>query len=362
MLASAAGLLVLASITPLYGSVLIVGTMYGVQWTPDALRPLFPLQFCVGVIVFWWLCLRVIARTTLDRVSKQRRLLQRGAAVTAGAAAMIAARPPVLEEAGAAVYPCVLTWLALEVCKVHGTSLDTSLRLATVEQRRETWQLTKWSFLACVAGGTAAGILVILLRVLDIDAIPVLPGDRLISAAADQQDILGNHGPGFIVTTIFSVAIEDVVIVAATTALMTAARRPLWLIYTTVCVIEVVLHAYFGLAAIGFALFAAGRVWLFHRYRRLTPLIAGHAALDLLGPLHSLPPLYRVSSLLLVAALAWQLDKHITRSAEPPDGDTAPAHERSLNAEGTRSARAPERPTAGVAEADGPGPQRQASS
>ncbi|MDX2826264.1 hypothetical protein PV416_35655 [Streptomyces ipomoeae] len=362
---SAAGLLILACITPLYNAVLAAGAMYDVQWTPNAVRPLHQLQFYAAVIVFWWLCLRVIARTTLDRVPKRQRLLQRGAAVLAGAAAIIAAKPTtsLLEgQAGRAVYACVLAWLTLEVCKAHGTPLDTSPRLATTEQRRETWQLTGQAFMACVNGGAAAGILVIVLRFLDIDGIPVLPGDQMFSPGADQQNALGHSSLGFVLGAIFSVAIEDVVIVGATTALMTAARRPPWQIYTTVCVIEVLLHAYFGLAAIGFILFATGRVRLFLRHRLLIPLMAGHAALDLLGPLTALPWLYRIPCLLLLTAVAWRLDKHLTRSTEPPDGDEAAVHEPPLHAGETRSPLEAECRAAGAPEADDPEPERQGSS
>jgi hypothetical protein len=121
------------------------------------------------------------------------------------------------------------------------------------------------------------------------------------------------------------VAIEDVVIVAATTALLTAVRRPAWQVYTLVCVPEVLLHAYFGLPAIGMILFAAGRVWLYRQYGRLLPFMVAHFVFDVVGgsfQLLPIPFLYRpVLALPFGAAVIW-IGHRLAKAANPSCQET----------------------------------------
>lgn len=140
-------------------------------------------------------------------------------------------------------------------------------------------------------------------------------------------DNIGTLAIGLVST----VALEDVVIVAATIALLTAVRRPAWQIYTLVCVPEVLLHAYLGLPAIGMLVFAAGRVWLYRRYGRLLPFMAAHFTFDLVGGglmlMQGLPFWYRPALGLLFSLLVSWFESLLEKAAKParPDAQPQPA-------------------------------------
>ncbi|MEW2117675.1 hypothetical protein AB0945_21290 [Streptomyces sp. NPDC005474] len=309
--------------------------MYGLpwEWTTQGFYRMVWAQYGVAVIVLWWLSWLVMARTPLSQVTPARRLLQRGAAVLGGAAAVYATAPfpSVLARFfGQSVYACVLAWLALEVCRRHGVPLDLARPRTAVERLRD-WDITQWVFSTCVAGGCLTFLLVQLVHWTKID-VPVMPGGQMSSLGIDNPGIL-------VIGVVATVAIEDVVIVAATTALLTAVRRPAWQIYTLVCVPEVLLHAYFGLPAIGMILFAAGRVWLYRQYGRLMPFLIAHFVFDVVGgflQLSPVPLLYRpVLALPFGAAVVW-IGQRLTKAAHPscpethaqpvaPDGDS-PQH------------------------------------
>ncbi|MFD6435877.1 hypothetical protein [Streptomyces venezuelae] len=147
---------------------------------------------------------------------------------------------------------------------------------------------------------------------LDVAALPVTEGSQL--------DTIGvTSFLDFAVGLVVFVAIEDVVTVAATAALMTAAGRPLWQIYTTICVVEVGLHAYFGVPAIAMALFAAGRLHLYLRAVRVLPLVLGHVAFDLLGATFmSLPFVHRLVIAIPLGLVASVIAQRVQKAAAPP--------------------------------------------
>lgn len=314
-------LLIIVCFRPLVLGVLQVAEMYGVRWAPHDLRWVWRCQFTAGMVVFLWLSWLVIARTTLDRVSQRCRLAQRGAAVVCGAVAMYAAVPTsqlLQRQVALTVFSCTVAWLALEVCQAHGVSPLTRLP-ATAAERLRDWRIAHAAFLACVTGGGLCILLVVLLRRIDIDGVPVMRGSQL--------NVLGLDAfPAIVLAVVGTVAMEDVVIVAATTALLTAIRRPAWEIYTLISVIEILLHAYFGLPAIAIALYAIGRVWLYRRYQRLLPLVAGHAVLDLCAStVQSFSFLYRpLLAIALGAVLMWT-ERHLERSAPPAGQEPSPA-------------------------------------
>ncbi len=277
-LLQAGGLLVLGSITPLFNAVWQLGDLYDVPWPQRMSHYDTLIRVGVGVNVFFWLAWVVIARTTLDRVSPRKRMLHRCAAVGSGAIALCAADPDRgLGFVGTVATGVTFAWLALEVCRSHGITLEKTSREEDPGRRRaHTWLLGEKAFYACAAGGVLAYLGMQALRVLDVAALPVMEGDQLAT--------IGVTGVfDFVAKLVVVVAVEDVIIVAATAALMTAAGRPIWQIYTTVCVVEVTVHAYFGLPAIAMAIFAAGRLRLFLRYGRVLPLAIAHAVFDLLG-------------------------------------------------------------------------------
>jgi hypothetical protein len=310
-------LLLLACGLPLVAGALIFGSLYGLPstWPTQVGYMFFWAQFTVAAVVFGWLSWLVIARTPLSRVTPRQRLTQRGAAVLAGAAAMYGTAPfpsTFARLVGQTVLTCVLAWLALELCRAHGVSLRITLPRTPVERLRD-WEITRLVFLACFAGGAAAFLLLHLIRWTGID-VPVMKSGQMSTLGIDNIGILS-------ISTVSTVALEDVVIVAATTALLTAVRRPAWQIYTLVCVPEVLLHAYLGLPAIGMLLFAAGRVWLYRQYGRLLPFMAAHFAFDLVGGglmlIHGLPFYYRPVLALPFGVAAFGTATRLERAAKP---------------------------------------------
>jgi hypothetical protein len=277
--AKVVGLLLVACYLPLVIGTLDMTSRYGVHWAQDAIGWLRCGKLTAGIVVFFWLCWLVIARTTLDRVPPWQRLVQRGSAVVCGATALYAAFPGATvlgyPEGSSAVFGGAVAWLALEVCRAHGV-LPGPRHTATPAEALRNWRIGEAAFNATAVGAGTCFLLTQLLRWADIDGVPVMQGSQL--------EVIGVDGPAALALGVMAtVLLENVVVVVATTALLTAIRRPSWEIYTLVCGMDILLHSYFGLAAIGMALHAAGRVWLYRRYRRLTPLLASHAVLDLIG-------------------------------------------------------------------------------
>jgi len=321
------GLLLLACWFPLIVTALTSGHLYGLSLslsTPTRYAVIWT-QFTVAAVVFWWLCWLVFARTPLSRVTPRQRLLQRGAAVLAGAAGMYATAPfpiPLAQVVGNDVFGCALAWLALEVCRAHRVPLRVTLPRTAVERLRD-WEITQLVLTVCIAGGALSFLLLHLIRWTGA-GVPVMKGGQMATLGVDN---IGTLAIGLVST----VALEDVVIVAATTALLTAVRRPAWQIYTLVCVPEVLLHAYLGLPAIGMLVFAAGRVWLYRQYGRLLPFIAAHFTFDLVGGglmlMQALPFWYRPALGFLFSLLVSWFGTRLEKAAKParPDAQPQPA-------------------------------------
>ncbi|UIX34273.1 CPBP family intramembrane glutamic endopeptidase [Streptomyces sp. GQFP] len=331
------GLLLLGCYWSLARGVMAVGAMYGVQWSAQDVLRIGLGQVGASMVLFFWLMWMVIARTGLSpRVSNRSRLLQRSAAAACGIAAMYSAIPTsstLARFAGQMIFACVLVWLTVEVTRAHGVSLGGKLP-ATPAQRLRDWKIGWMAFVVCVVSGAAAALMDSLIRWAGIEGIPVMQGDQL--------SVLGIDSPGkFALALVRTVAIEDVVVVAATTALLTAARRPAWEVYTLASVIEVLMHAYTGLPAIMAVLFAVGRVWLYRRYRSLLPLMAAHAVFDVKGgdlPLLDLDYVYRLVLVLLVwAVFIWISHRLMTAAAteahSPPTSWLRPRQPRFLDLE-----------------------------
>ncbi|WP_405969109.1 hypothetical protein OG496_00860 [Streptomyces sp. NBC_00988] len=166
-------LLILSCGLPLISEALVSGSLYGLPstWPTRVGYMFFWAQFAVAAVVFGWLSWLVIARTPLSRVAPGQRLVQRGAAVFAGAAAMFGTAPfpsAFARLVGQTALPCGLAWLALELCRAHGVSLRITLPRTPVERLRD-WEITWLVFLACLAGGVASFLLLHLIRWTGID-------------------------------------------------------------------------------------------------------------------------------------------------------------------------------------------------
>ena len=318
------GLLLLACYFPLAVTAVTSGHLYGLSLslTTQTRYAVIYGQFSVATIVFWWLCWLVFTRTLLSRVTPRQRLLQRGAAVLAGAAGMYATAPfpiPLAQVVGHDVFGCVLAWLALEVCRTHRVSLRIALPRTAVE-RLHDWQITITVLYVCVGGGVLSFLLIHLIRWTGA-GVPVMKGGQMATLGVDN---FGTLAIGLVST----VALEDVLIVATTTALLTAVRRPAWQIYTLVCIPEVLLHAYLGLPAIGMLVFAAGRVWLYRQYGRLLPFMAAHFTFDLVGGglmlMQGLPFWYRPALGLLFNLVVSWAENRLKKAAKSARADAQP--------------------------------------
>ncbi|WP_405824379.1 hypothetical protein OG705_29585 [Streptomyces sp. NBC_00838] len=236
-------------------------------------------QLAMAVGVFFWLARLVIIRTP-RRMSTGRRWGLRLGATAVGIAAVAGAVPVdgVLPypRAGAVAYAGALVWLTLEVCLRHGiTPTRLGLRPVWPKARTEQKRAVKvggQALIAVLIAGWGSGILTLLMQNADLPLVP----------SVSQQDALGITSLGDAATSMFWVlVVEDLVLVGAVVALLSAARRPAWEMYAVTCVAVVVVHAYMGLPALLFLPYAWLRVRIYRRHGLLVPLIAAHFFYDL---------------------------------------------------------------------------------
>ncbi|MCA1223260.1 CPBP family intramembrane glutamic endopeptidase [Streptomyces sp. 8L] len=185
------------------------------------------------------------------------------------------------------VFYVAVGWLTVETCRYHGvgpTAMGLSVSLVQDPASRKT--AARLTLAGMVAGTALTNGLLWSLRLTGADSVlPVMAGSQ---AHTLQLTSLGS----VLLTPFGAVVMEDLVVVGATTALLTAARRPPWVIYLLITVIEVALHGYYGLPAIGMAIYAVLRTMAYRRTRQLLVLIGIHAAWDLAGGLVALVSQY----------------------------------------------------------------------
>ncbi|MFD6329284.1 hypothetical protein ACFWGI_06855 [Streptomyces niveus] len=260
---------------------MIVGLLDGAQIYGLTLDPAsetlivrtLKLSTAIGAAV--WLFLLVDDRLREAKVLPPRSSYQRMEAFTLSAALVVMALPglelPTVAEA--VVEAAALVWLTLEVCARHGIT-PTRLGLR--------WESTGPQIIvllstvgACYLGIEAVGRLLTTTGP-DGLGLPVMQ--------SSQNDALGiTTMADYTAKLLLTVVKEDLVIVAATAALMTAANRPAWQTYTLITVIEVLVHAYMGLPALGYIIYALARVLLYRHLGLVAPLIAGHLTWNLSG-------------------------------------------------------------------------------
>lgn len=261
------------------GPSMTAGLLDGVQIYGPALDPASEILIVRAVklptmiVAAVWLFLLVNDRLREAKVLPPRSTQQRMEALVLGAVLVVVGVPGVEINPlfDAVVEAAALVWLTLEVCARHGI---TRSRLGI---RKEP-------------GGTQIIVLVGAVGAcwLGIEAVGWLfthtgpDGLGLPVMQTSQNDALGiTTMADYTAKLLLAVVKEDLVIVAATAALMSAANRPAWQIYTVITVIEVLVHAYMSLPALGYALYALARVLLYRHFGLVAPLIAGHLIYNL---------------------------------------------------------------------------------
>ncbi|MFD3314741.1 CPBP family intramembrane glutamic endopeptidase [Streptomyces sp. NPDC058656] len=127
---------------------------------------------------------------------------------------------------------------------------------------------------------------------------PVLKGDQATAAGVPD---LGPH----LAHALWSATVEEVLATAVVVAVLTAARRPLWEVLLVTALMRALPHLYLGLwPALAVLPLGITAGWLYHRYRRVIPLILAHATYNVVNILFGMPPLLGVFVIML-AGVGW---------------------------------------------------------
>ncbi|MCA1220053.1 CPBP family intramembrane metalloprotease [Streptomyces sp. 8L] len=246
----------------------------------------------VGIYVALRLCYLVVAHTPFRKSARVRRIVLRLVAIALAIVTIVGQSPVAVRDPLLSMWAfyVAIGWLSVETCRYHGigpTALGLSVRLSHDPASRKT--ATRLTLVGMVAGTALTNGLLWGLRLTGTDSfLPVMAGSQ---AHTLQLTSLGS----VLLTPAGAVVMEDLVVVGATTALLTAARRPPWVIYLLITVIEVALHGYYGLPAIGMAIYAVLRTMAYQRTRQLLVMIGIHAAWDLVGGLVALANQYGIT-------------------------------------------------------------------
>lgn len=271
--ADACGLLLIVVAGVVVYGVYAFADLCGVDQAPHEETVTLVSSTLAAVIVLVWLTGLLIKRGARRWVCL--------AAVVVGVLAVVARIPEPWQPAaqvpgtvGGVVFHTALGWLVVEVCRRHGITVArlglVPQRLAAGPPRGGQWALLLTVAMVCWLTMDLIGLLSVSLA--PFTWLPVPRGSLDAGAAYGSWDIF---------PAVFgAVILEDVLLVGAVAALLHTARRPTWVIYTVVSVIEVAFHLHYGLAAAAFVPYALLRTWLYLRYQRLLPLLLAHAAAD----------------------------------------------------------------------------------
>ncbi|MDX3064741.1 MULTISPECIES: CPBP family intramembrane glutamic endopeptidase [Streptomyces] len=291
----------------LAGAVLAAAELYDVDVPVAALRveEIGRLAGLAGAAIWlWWL---IITRPRPDGMEHWwRRAVPLVGALTviaADEAGEFTANGTSTQVAGHLSELVIWIWLCVEVTARWGLSIQ-HLRLTGPKQlfrkrtkaERATRVQGEMVFFAYAAAVCAA---VLLLDVLKRLPGPVLEGDQAAAAGVPDLGPLLVHG-------IWSAFVEELLATAVVVAVLTAARRPLWEGLVVAALMRTLPHAYLGLWPM-FAMLPLGIAagWLYHRYRRVIPLILAHATYNTLNALFGVPLLPAVALMLTAAIWAW---------------------------------------------------------
>lgn len=168
-------------------------------------------------------------------------------------------------------FTVLVAWLAVEIARSHGLHRQLLTRDSGSRQNPTTaWAVTMaglcWSMMLTSA------------------CFPLLAGSTRALEAAQEQGLEWPHDGGGLILPFASIAytcvLEELVLVAAVCVLGRAGGCPWWLIAVVSVGCRVAVHAYLGLPALAVVILGASSLALYHRYGRLLPLMAAHAAFD----------------------------------------------------------------------------------
>jgi hypothetical protein len=268
------GLLLLLCWKSASGSLMYLGEVCGVRWPPLVPAVVDGGQILAALGASVWLMVRVTSRVPLHG-GGGRAIVLRCAAATVGLTAVSTAVTGAGRLPEATAHIAVLLWLSLEVCRRHGIT-PAQLGICppgarTPRGRARAVYVAAASLGLCAAVGYS---------MYDVQLAVWRAG--LALPVGDQSEALGVTGSWQLVPMVLRTLIgEDLILLAVVTALLTAARRPVWQIYAVSCGLELAVHAYLGLPGLLMLVWAVCRIRLYRRYGRLIPLALGHAAWDL---------------------------------------------------------------------------------
>ncbi|MFD8615343.1 hypothetical protein [Streptomyces sp. NPDC059631] len=283
---SVAGLLLLGSSPTLLYSVLDWGVLFGGITWPHPIRTLATaLNVATTVLQIAWLAWLLSTRTRSAR-PWHRALLVISISVIAGLVVRgLLQHPdgPHLHEEP--VRSALLAWLCYELYRWHGIPLSAPAAASPRLVRWDTaWRMTAMVWLYMGTGAISTYGTVLALRWFGPDWLPVMRTDQLTALGVTSVPDLLTYG------LVWTVVLEGTVI-AATAILLSAARRPVWQIYSVIAVIEIMFHAYFGVPALFMGLYAVLCTNFYLRHHRLAPVLIAHALFDTIGLLVSGYPL-----------------------------------------------------------------------
>lgn len=275
-------LLLIATWESLVAGAEVVSSAYGHPWSEKTLHLLAAGHVATALAIFLRLVHLVVARTRSSENGSSRlvRFVQPWLAVLIG---LVATADGSVDspwaQAASLSYTAALAWLAIETLRRHNLSLAQIHRRPSDVRRpggpaaaAEAAATAGVTILACYLGSILVGIV----RLSGLEG-----GSTPASATSDHA--IGLDTVWDLITAVLSAMVmEDLVVVGASVLLLTASKAPTWLVVFTPCVMTVAGHAYYGLAAVGMAVYALTRVTLYRFGGSLVAIAIGHGIFDLL--------------------------------------------------------------------------------
>ncbi|MEV1083506.1 CPBP family intramembrane glutamic endopeptidase [Streptomyces sp. NPDC050211] len=195
----------------------------------------------------------------------------------------------------------VWVWLCVELAARCGVTLQRLDLARPVFRKRTKIERAQKAQGELVFFAHAAAICaaVLLMGVLARLPGPVLKDDQATAAGVPD---LGPH----LAHALWSATVEEVLATAVVVAVLTAVRRPLWEVLVVTALMRALPHAYLGLwPALAVVPLGITAGWLYHRYRRVVPLVLAHATYNVVSILFGVPLLGVCVVMLAGAGWCW---------------------------------------------------------